>query len=199
MKNTISLLCLLFLVISSLSAQHAPWEKTAGPPGSTVKVVYKADTIVYAGTETQGVYRSTDDGLSWIAANNGIERASVADIVTSGGNLLVAAASRANECPALNNVFKYPLIMGLRGLRPAVWEAKYRGHLRSKTVPSTRPLLFLPVAVVFRDQPITEIRGKRYRHPSRIEAKQLSAITPSSWLRTISFGDQRMTEPAGML
>jgi photosystem II stability/assembly factor-like uncharacterized protein len=106
MKNTISAFCLLFLVISSLSAQHAPWEKTAGPPGLTVKVIYKANNIVYAGTETQGVYKSTDDGLTWIAANNGIERASVNDIITSGGNLLIAVASRDSACPDLNNVFK---------------------------------------------------------------------------------------------
>jgi len=105
MKNAISIFCLLFLA-SSLSAQHAPWEKTAGPPGLTVKVLYRADSVMYAGTETQGLYKSTDDGLSWIAANNGIERVSVTDIISSGGNLLVAAASRANECPALNNIFK---------------------------------------------------------------------------------------------
>jgi photosystem II stability/assembly factor-like uncharacterized protein len=106
MKNTISAFCLLLLVISSLSAQHAPWEKTAGPPGLTVKVIYKANNIVYAGTETLGVYKSTDDGLTWIAANNGIERVSVNDIITSGGNLLIAVASRDNACPDLNNVFK---------------------------------------------------------------------------------------------
>jgi photosystem II stability/assembly factor-like uncharacterized protein len=106
MKNSVCAFYLLFLLPLSLSAQHAPWEKTAGPPGLTVKVIYRANNIVYAGTDTQGVYKSTDDGLTWRAANSGIERASVNDIISSDANLLVATASRANECPSLNNVFK---------------------------------------------------------------------------------------------
>ena len=63
--------------------------KTAGPPGLRVNVIYKANNIVYAGTETQGVYKSNDNGLSWIAANSGIERTSISDIIVSGGNLLI--------------------------------------------------------------------------------------------------------------
>jgi photosystem II stability/assembly factor-like uncharacterized protein len=103
MKNSVSAFSLLFLLISSLSAQHAPWEKTAGPPGLTVEVIYKVNNIVYAGTDTQGIYKSTDDGLSWSAANNGIERASIRDIIVSGGNLLAASSS---TCSNFNNVFK---------------------------------------------------------------------------------------------
>ena len=84
----------------------APWEKTAGPPGLEVNVIYKTNNIVYAGTDTQGVYKSTDNGLNWIAANSGIERTSVNDMIASGGNLLVAASSRSSACPSSNNVFK---------------------------------------------------------------------------------------------
>jgi photosystem II stability/assembly factor-like uncharacterized protein len=103
MKNTVRAFYLLFLLLSSLRAQHAPWEKTAGPPGLTVTVIYKANNVVYAGTNTQGIYKSTDDGLNWVAANNGIERASIRDIIASGGNLLAAASS---TCSTFNNVFK---------------------------------------------------------------------------------------------
>src|SRR2546423_336064 len=56
-----------------------PWEKTAGPPGIRTNVIFKANNIVYAGTETQGVYKSTDNGSNWVAANTGIERASISD------------------------------------------------------------------------------------------------------------------------
>ncbi len=81
----------------------APWEKTAGPPGIQTNVIFKADNIVYAGTETQGVYKSTDNGLSWVAANAGIERTSIDDLIVSGPNLLAAAKA---DCPTLLNVFK---------------------------------------------------------------------------------------------
>ena len=98
--------CLFFLIISSLSAQNAPWEKTAGPPGLEVTVVYETNNILYAGTATQGVYRSTDNGISWIAANGGIELTQVHDLIASGGNLLAATSSKSFICPGANNVFK---------------------------------------------------------------------------------------------
>jgi len=81
----------------------APWEKTAGPPGVTTNVIFKANNIVYAGTESQGVYRSTDNGLSWVAANAGIERTSISDIIVSGVNLLAAAKA---DCPTSIDIFK---------------------------------------------------------------------------------------------
>src|SRR5262249_38677452 len=87
----------------SVSGPMSPWEKTAGPPGIRINVVFEANNIVYAGTETQGVYKSTDNGSSWTPANTGIERASISDIIASGSNLLAAAKS---ECPTYLNVFK---------------------------------------------------------------------------------------------
>jgi photosystem II stability/assembly factor-like uncharacterized protein len=106
MKNAVSVFCLSFLVISPLSAQHAPWEKTAGPPGLEVNVIYKANSVVYAGTKTQGVYKSTDEGLNWTAANSGIELTMIHDLIASGGNLLAAVSGRSSACPGANNVFK---------------------------------------------------------------------------------------------
>ncbi len=76
----------------------APWEKTGGPPGLTANVIFKANNIVYAGTETQGIYKSTDNGLSWIPANAGIERASISDIIVSGTQLV---SCRERQLPHL--------------------------------------------------------------------------------------------------
>jgi len=80
-----------------------PWEKTAGPPGLQTNVIFEANNIVYAGTETQGVYKSIDNGSHWVPANMGIERASISDIIVSGTNLLAAAKS---SCPIYLNIFK---------------------------------------------------------------------------------------------
>ena len=103
MKCAISASWLFVLVVGSLNAQHAPWEKTAGPAGLTVTVIYKAINVVYAGTDTQGIYKSTDGGLNWTAANNGLDRARISDIIASGPNILAAASS---SCSIFNNVFK---------------------------------------------------------------------------------------------
>ncbi len=90
----------------TVRAGEALWEKTAGPPGLQVTVIYKANNIVYAGTATQGVYKSTDDGMSWVAANSGIELTQVHDLIAAGGNLLAATSSKSFICPGANNVFK---------------------------------------------------------------------------------------------
>src|SRR5262245_21648187 len=87
----------------SRTGATAPWEKTAGPPGIQTNVIFEANNIVYAGTETQGVYKSTDNGLSWLPANASIERASISDIIVSGSNLLAAAKG---ACPSYLNIFK---------------------------------------------------------------------------------------------
>jgi len=105
MKRTIAVLCLFFLTVFSLSAQQL-WEKTAGPPGIEVSVIYETNNIVYAGTKTQGIYKSTDNGLNWVAANAGIELTLIHDLIASGGNLLAAVSGRSSACPGSNNVFK---------------------------------------------------------------------------------------------
>jgi photosystem II stability/assembly factor-like uncharacterized protein len=89
--------------LKSGNGAAAPWEKTSGPPGLNVTVIYKTNNIVYAGTDTQGIYKSTDDGLNWTAANDGIDRARISDIIASGGNVLAAASS---SCSIFNNVFR---------------------------------------------------------------------------------------------
>src|SRR5262245_30004230 len=87
----------------SVSGAMSPWEKTAGPPGIQINVIFEANNVVYAGTQTQGVYKSTDNGSNWAPANTGIERASISDIIASGPNLLAAAKS---ECSTYLNIFK---------------------------------------------------------------------------------------------
>src|SRR6185295_8900121 len=62
----VALLSILILALPRIPAaastpQHkfpagatAPWEKTAGPHGVTTNVIFEANNIVYAGTQTQG-------------------------------------------------------------------------------------------------------------------------------------------------
>ena len=82
----------------------APWEKTGGPPGLKVNVIYKANGFVYAGTENFGLYRSTDDGITWSAANAGLERSKVRDVVAGGGTLLMAVSN--TTCSNFINIYR---------------------------------------------------------------------------------------------
>ncbi|MCW8822862.1 MAG: hypothetical protein OQK63_02175, partial [Ignavibacteriaceae bacterium] len=65
---------LLFLFILILSLPIFPqWTRTNGPEGIAVSSLANINGIIYAGTEVNGVYISTDDGVSWTARNAGIE------------------------------------------------------------------------------------------------------------------------------
>jgi hypothetical protein len=56
-----------------------------------------ATTTVYAGTQFQGVYKSTNDGMSYIAANTGIENRRIRCLALQpGSNTVVYAGTFAN-------------------------------------------------------------------------------------------------------
>lgn len=75
MKNILSqtkhilLVILIFAQITTL----AQWTKTAGPPGITVNALYQSGNLLYAGTSAKGVFKSSDNGVTWSAANTGIK------------------------------------------------------------------------------------------------------------------------------
>ncbi len=55
-------------------AQTDFWQQTNGPSGGTVKVVAvnKTNGYIFAFVEGAGMFRSTDDGESWVPANSGL-------------------------------------------------------------------------------------------------------------------------------
>jgi photosystem II stability/assembly factor-like uncharacterized protein len=63
----------------------AQWERTSGPEGVAISSLTTIDQTIYAGTEVNGVYVSTGDGLSWSARNTGIETLEVTSIVSKQG------------------------------------------------------------------------------------------------------------------
>jgi len=64
-------LIVLFSVftVSSLMSQNF-WQKTSFPSGSQVNSVYSllslSDNSILAGTFADGIFKSTDNGLSWL-------------------------------------------------------------------------------------------------------------------------------------
>ena len=80
------ILILSYLIIFT-SITHPQWERTNGPEGVSMRALVTIGDTIFAGTSTEGVYASTDDGLSWFALNNGIENERVSDIIYSNGYL----------------------------------------------------------------------------------------------------------------
>ncbi len=75
---------ILFTLSMSLTAS-AQWTRTNGPEGVAVSFLTNIDGTIYTGTEVNGVYISTDDGISWMARNTGIETLEVTSIVYKPG------------------------------------------------------------------------------------------------------------------
>jgi len=78
-----------FAVITLLGAQSllAQWIQTNGPYDDNVRCFAVSDSNLFAGTQYYGVYRSTNNGTSWIRVNNGLKRLDVQALAVSGSNV----------------------------------------------------------------------------------------------------------------
>jgi photosystem II stability/assembly factor-like uncharacterized protein len=74
MKRISSLCIFSFTFYFSVNAQ---WVKTNGPKGITVTKFYSLSGNLFCGTYAQGVFKSIDNGATWIASNTGIENKQV--------------------------------------------------------------------------------------------------------------------------
>jgi photosystem II stability/assembly factor-like uncharacterized protein len=83
------LLTIIFVLVISFTV-NAQWSRTSGPEGISISSFAAINGIVYAGTETDGIYASTDDGISWFPLNSGIETKSISAIASLPGYLLAA-------------------------------------------------------------------------------------------------------------
>jgi len=78
------MLIVLSVMILSSSA-YPQWTRTNGPEGIAISSLVSIDGTIYAGTEVNGVYISSDDGINWTAMNTGIEELEVTSIVYKPG------------------------------------------------------------------------------------------------------------------
>jgi photosystem II stability/assembly factor-like uncharacterized protein len=90
MKNkllsiTTGITCIL--VANTVTAQ---W-KTTGPYGGPMYAVESAGADLFAGTGNNGVYKSTDNGSTWAAANKGLELKWINSLAVSGSNIFAGS------------------------------------------------------------------------------------------------------------
>ncbi|HEX9002818.1 MAG TPA: Ig-like domain-containing protein, partial [Blastocatellia bacterium] len=65
------------------------WAKTSGPDGGQIQALFGASGVLYAGTRTDGVYRSANGGKTWAQFNNGMSNNAldVRSMLSVGNNL----------------------------------------------------------------------------------------------------------------
>ncbi len=87
-------LLLPFLLSAPLKAQADFWLATGGPTGTRVSgITLTSEGSLFAGTIGDGVFRSTDEGNSWIPVNNGLASLDIHTICTAPGDRLYTGTS----------------------------------------------------------------------------------------------------------
>jgi hypothetical protein len=62
----------ILVFINTLNIANAQWQWTGGPPGGGMYCITVKDSIIFVGSMGNGVYKSTDDGITWTAASTGL-------------------------------------------------------------------------------------------------------------------------------
>lgn len=70
------------------------WKKTNGPAGGGTTAFVSSGTSLFAGTWGGGVYRSRDDGATWMGMRQGLPGSlEVADLAVAGGGVFVGTSN----------------------------------------------------------------------------------------------------------
>ncbi|MEW6220281.1 MAG: DUF1566 domain-containing protein [Thermodesulfobacteriota bacterium] len=64
-------------------------------PGLEIKRLAASGGVVLAGTDTAGIFRTTDDGQTWTPAGSGLDSGNVQDLLAAGGHLYAAIVGGA--------------------------------------------------------------------------------------------------------
>jgi len=95
----VKIICAAALFFCMLQTASAQWQKTAGPPGMNVNVFYQRGNALFTGTSPKGVFKSTNNGVTWTAANNGIEDKNVFSLIADNNYLFAGTDSGVFRSP----------------------------------------------------------------------------------------------------
>ncbi len=82
----------IFLIITTfaISTANSQWVQTSGPGGIDINALYKSGSLILAGTDALGAFRSTNSGATWFSASGGIEGGRVKSFAELNGDFYAA-------------------------------------------------------------------------------------------------------------
>jgi photosystem II stability/assembly factor-like uncharacterized protein len=110
MKKLITLLIVSALLFLN-SSSFAQWQ-TQGPDGGPSFSLASSGSTLFIGTDN-GVFKSTDYGTSWSAANNGIQRDAISSLAVNGSNIFAGTANDGIYFSSNNGVSWAPRMNGV--------------------------------------------------------------------------------------
>ena len=88
MKNIFTL-CSIVLMLALANFTNAQWQQTNGPRGGLASCYASDDDEIYAGTNYGGLFRSTNEGASWTACNNGLTALNITALSTDNETVYI--------------------------------------------------------------------------------------------------------------
>ncbi len=89
MKKLIVFICYVFFHVQAF----CQWTQTGGPQTGAILCYTSSPQFLFCGTYGAGVYKSSDNGVSWQSSNNGMLSAYIADLAFSNGHLIAATSN----------------------------------------------------------------------------------------------------------
>lgn len=103
MKNLFRLLAVLFCLFA-INNLYAQWIQTNGPyGGSGVTVIAISGDNLFAGTDNNGIFRSSENGLNWTAVNSGLPAKAWISALAVKGTVLFAGTTGEGVFRSENN------------------------------------------------------------------------------------------------
>src|SRR5947207_2974092 len=95
MKQKITIIVSVWLTVCTVSTLRSQWVQTNGPYGGNFKAFAAHGTNLFASVVGEGVYRSTNNGISWKAVNTGLTNRDIRVLASAGGNLFAGTGVTA--------------------------------------------------------------------------------------------------------
>lgn len=145
MKSMVRILIFpVALALCHVPPANAQWVPTNEPYGGIVRCIASSGTNLFAGTDVGGVFRSTNNGATCSAVNEGLTKEFVTGLVASGAGIFVGTSG--------GSVLRRPLSQMITSVE-APSTALLAGFTRDKNYPNPfNPLTIIRYAVPLRSQ-----------------------------------------------
>src|SRR2546423_6087637 len=95
MKQKIAIIVSVWLTVCTVSNLRSQWVQTNGPYGGKFKAFTALGTDLFASVVGEGVYRSTNNGISWNAVNRGLSNPDIRVLGSAGSNIFAGTGITA--------------------------------------------------------------------------------------------------------